>query len=87
MEFCIVDMVAHKFKHVVSDDEKEPAQPGRISLSSLMFGKGTLNSYGLNMTVFGEGGIDFHNLYFVIRDAIKFLHAEALKLPGATSVP
>jgi hypothetical protein len=63
--FLIVDMAAHKFKHVVSDVEKQPVPPGTIPISHLVF-----------------GGIDLHNLYFMIRDAIKFLHGEALKLPG-----
>jgi hypothetical protein len=65
-EFMVVDMVAHKYKHVVSDDEKEPVEEGRLRLSTLIFGG------------------DLHNLYFIIRDAIKFLHQEALKLPDAT---
>jgi hypothetical protein len=79
-------MVAHKFKHVVSDVEKQPVLPGTIAISQLVFGKGTLNSFGFNTTMLGEGGIDLHNLYFMIRDAIKFLHEEALKLPGASDL-
>ena len=83
-EFRIVDMIAHKYKHVVSDDEKEPIEKGKLRLSALVFGKGLLETYGFNTTALGEGGIDLHNLYFIIRDAIKFLHQEALKLPDAT---
>src|SRR5271157_4425448 len=71
VEFRIVDMIAHKFKHVMSDDEKAPPQVGAISLSRLVFGKGTLNSSAFNTTAIGDGGIDLYNLYFVIRDAIK----------------
>ncbi len=75
-------MVAHKFKHVVSDDEKEPKAAGKISLPSLVFGKGALNTFTFNTTAFNEGGINFHNLQFVIRDAITFLRQQALILPG-----
>jgi hypothetical protein len=85
INFLIVDMVAHKFKHLISDVEKQPVPPGTIPLQLLVFGKGTLNSFELNATMFGEGGIDLHNLYFVIRDAIKFLNDEALLLPGANT--
>jgi hypothetical protein len=83
-EFRIVDMVAHKYKHVVSDDEKEPVEQGKLRLSTLVFGKGLLGTYAFNTTALGEGGIDLYNLNFIIRDAIKFLHQEALKLPDAT---
>jgi hypothetical protein len=38
----------------------------------------------LNTMALGEEGIDLHNLYFIIRDAIEFLRQEALKLPDAT---
>jgi hypothetical protein len=83
-EFRIVDMVAHKYKHVVSDDEKEPIEAGKLTLRALVFGKEVLGTYGFNATDLGEGGIDLHNLKFIIRDAIKFLDQEALKLPDAT---
>jgi hypothetical protein len=43
-----------------------------------------LGTDGFNTALLGEGGIDLHNLYFIIRDAIGFLHQEALKLPDAT---
>jgi len=84
-EFRIVDMVAHKFKHVVSDAEKEPVKSGRIPLSSLVFGKGALGREGFNTSMIGEGGLDLHNLHFIIRDAIKFLHEQALELPNASN--
>jgi hypothetical protein len=84
IEFAVVDMVAHKLKHIISGDEKRPPKPGTIKLSQLIFGQGTLNTKMLNSGTLGDDGIDLHNLYFVIRDAIKFVHEEALKLPGAT---
>jgi hypothetical protein len=86
LEFTIVDMVAHKLKHVVSDDEKGPAPKDAIRLSTVVFGFGTLNTVGLNEIGINEGGLDLHNLHFVIRDAIKFLHEEAMKLPNANEV-
>jgi len=81
IEFLIVDMVAHKFKHVISDDEKSPTKKGHIPLSSLVFGRGTLNSSPFNTRAFNEGGIELRNLYFVIRDCIKFLHQQAANEP------
>lgn len=82
--FRVVDMVAHKSKHIVSDDEKEPVEQGKLRLTALVCGKGLLGTDGFNTALLGEGGIDLHNLYFIIRDAIGFLHQEALKLPDAT---
>jgi hypothetical protein len=71
LEFLIVDMVAHHFKHVRSSDER-PISDGRgIPLSSLVFRKSGLNTRGL------DDYMDFHNLYFVIRDAIKFVRQQA----------
>jgi hypothetical protein len=78
MEFIIVDMVAHHFKHVISGDEKAPTPSGSIPLSTLVFGEGTLNSAPLNTEMINQGGIDLRNLYFVIRDAIKFLRQKAV---------
>jgi hypothetical protein len=82
--FRIVDMVAHKYKHAVSGDEEEPIDAGKLTLRGLVFGKEVGGISGFNATDLGEGGIDLHNLTFVIRDVIKFLHREALKLPDAT---
>ena len=76
VEFAIVDMIAHKMKHVVSDDEKHRPATG-IPLSSLVFGFGTLNTAPSNVHGVDQGGIDLHNLYFVIRDAIAFLRKQA----------
>jgi hypothetical protein len=79
-QFIIIDMVAHHFKHVVSDIEKAPAKKGHIPLSCLVFGGGTPNSYGLNERALNEGGLELRNLYFVIRDAMVFLHKKAAEL-------
>jgi hypothetical protein len=82
LEFLIVDMVAHKFKHVISDVEKQRVSVGRIPLSAIVFGSRTLNSAPFNTRPFNQGGIDLHNLFFVIRDAIAFLREQAEKLNG-----
>ena len=68
----------------MSDDEKEPVEQGNLRLTALVFGKGLLGTDGFNTALLGEGGIDLHNLYFIIRGAIGFLHQETMKLPDAT---
>ena len=71
-EFIIVDMITHKLKHVISDDEKAPTPQGHIPMTWLVFGSEVYNT-----RLFNAGGIDLHNLYFVIRDLIKFLRQQA----------
>jgi len=69
LEFKMVDMVAHHFKHVESDDEKTPPlQPG-IPLTRLL----GFNDAGDEM--------ELRNMFFIIRDAVKFLHAQAAITP------
>jgi len=70
LEFFIVDMVAHHFKHVRSNDER-PISGRGLPLSSLVFRKSGRDTRGL------DDYMDFHNLYFVIRDAIKFVRQQA----------
>ncbi len=70
LEFLIVDMVAHHFKHVRSSDERPISDGPGLPLSSLVFRKSGLNTRGL------DDYMDFHNLYFVIRDAIKFVRQQ-----------
>jgi hypothetical protein len=66
-DFLIVEMVAHRLKHVRSDDEKHaPDTPG-IPLSSVVFREGEPRDGN-------PDGIDLHNLHYVVRDAISFLH-------------
>jgi hypothetical protein len=71
-EFLIVDMVAHHFKHVKSAIEKEmekhPA-PNAIPLSHIVFG----NNTG------GEDELELRNLFFVIQDAVRFLHRHGVR--------
>ena len=63
LEFKLVDVLAHHFKHVLSSDERIPpgSRPGlpiRLALG------------------FDESGetMDLRNLYYVIRDAVRFVH-------------
>ena len=65
LEFKLVDVIAHHFKHVQSSDEKIPAtRPGLpIGLA-------------LGFDEFGEA-LDLRNLYYVIRDAVRFVHQQA----------
>lgn len=65
LEFKLVDILAHHFKHVQSTDEKIPAtRPGLPIRLALGFDEA------------GEG-MDLRNLYFVIRDAVRFVHKKA----------
>jgi hypothetical protein len=63
-EFTIVDMVAHHFKHVESNDERTTPRTDCIPLSSVVFGRGKAEH------------MDMHNLYFIVRDAIKFVRRQ-----------
>jgi hypothetical protein len=84
LEFFIVDMVAHHFKHVRSNDEKRSISGPGLPLASLVFRKSGRKKRGL------DDYMDFHNLYFVIRDAIKFVRQQAeqssLAVPNQTQI-
>lgn len=65
IEFKLVDVLAHHFKHIQSADERIPAtHPGLPIGLALGFDEA------------GEG-MDLRNLYFVIRDAVRFVHRKA----------
>ena len=65
LEFKLVDVLAHHFKHVQSSDEKIPAsRPGLPIALALGFDES------------GEA-MDLRNLYYVIRDAVRFVHQKA----------
>jgi hypothetical protein len=65
MEFKMVDIIAHHFKHVQSSDEKiPPTRPG-IPIG---------HALGFDET--GEK-MDVRNIYFLIRDAVRFVHKKA----------
>jgi hypothetical protein len=64
-EFKLVDVIAHHFKHVLSNDERNLGnRPG------LPIGR------ALGFNVAGDT-MDLRNLYFVIRDAVRFVHRKA----------
>jgi hypothetical protein len=69
IEFTIVDVVAHHFKHVKSSDEKIPADRPGLPIS-----------YALGFKDEGDE-LELHHLYFLMRDAIKFLHQQAAPKP------
>lgn len=65
LEFKLVDVIAHHFKHVLSNDERNLGNRPGISIG-LVLG-------------FSEAGdkMDLRNLYYVIRDAVRFVHRKA----------
>jgi hypothetical protein len=66
VEFLVVDMFAHRLKHVRSDKEKHTTHKPGLPLSCLV------------------KSMDFHNLYFAMRDAIKFIRSEAERKAAGT---
>jgi hypothetical protein len=65
VEFKLVDILAHHFKHVQSSDEKIPSTRPGIPIG-----------HALGFDDAGEI-MDLRNLYFVIRDAVRFVHKKA----------
>jgi len=65
LEFKLVDIVAHHFKHIQSSDEKIPLTRPGIPIGHV-----------LGFDESGEG-MELRNLYFVIRDAVSFVHKKA----------
>jgi hypothetical protein len=64
IEFRLVEVVALHFKHVQSDDARRPMRPDTIRIT-----------HPLGLDGNGEG-LETRNLFFVVRDAIKFLHEQ-----------
>ena len=64
-EFHLIDVIAHHFKHVLSDDERNKGNRPGIPIGMAL---------GFNDT--GET-MDLRNLYFIIRDAVRFVHRKA----------
>jgi hypothetical protein len=76
LDFLLIEAIANKLKHVISDLERQPVKEGHIRLGVLIAGGG-LNSSALNTTMFNGGlGLDPHNLQFVIRRAIEFIREQ-----------
>ena len=65
MEFKMVDIIAHHFKHIQSSDEKIPPNRPGIPIG---------HALGFDET--GER-MDVRNIYFLIRDAVRFVHKKA----------
>jgi hypothetical protein len=65
LDFLLVEIVANHIKHVKSDVERLPLRKKAIPIHSVLgFGS--------------EGdGLELRNLYFVMRDAIEFIHSKA----------
>ena len=65
LEFKLVDVIAHHFKHVKSTDERIPSSRPGIPIG-----------YALGFNEVGDE-MDLRNLYFVIRNAVRFVHRKA----------
>jgi hypothetical protein len=65
LEFKLVDVIAHHFKHVQSSDEKIPPTRSGIPIGRAL---------GFDET--GES-MDLRNIYYLIRDAVRFVHKKA----------
>lgn len=69
LAFRLVDTITHHFKHVESHDEVASQKSGK---------QGIPISHALG---FGDEGdeLDYHNVYFLIRDALTFVKRKAAK--------
>jgi hypothetical protein len=65
LDFKLVDVVAHHFKHVRSSDEKIPPDRQEIPIS-----------FALGFNEEGDE-MELRNFSFVMRDAVKFLRQQA----------
>ncbi len=74
LAFAMVDLVAHQFKHVRSNDEKAPHPPRTIRLSPGLFGQVGFNTHAFNDT---GSRHSLRNLLFLLQTAVKFLHDKA----------
>jgi hypothetical protein len=65
VEFKLVDVIAHHFKHVKSTDERIPSSRPGLPI-------------GLALG-FNEAGdeMNLRSIYFVVRDAVRFVHRKA----------
>lgn len=65
LEFKLADIIAHHLKHVVSNDEKFASLRPGIPIARVLGFDGA------------DESLDLRNLYFVIRDAVRFIHKKA----------
>lgn len=75
IEFKLVDIIAHHFKHVLSHDERNRGNRPGLPISRAL---------GFNNA--GDA-MDLRNLYSVIRDAVRFVHRKAGTEHPALSEP
>ena len=72
LEFKLVDIVAHDFKHIHASDRNVP--PRTIPLSMALYGKMGFNTHTFNDT----GQIaSLRHLTLIVRDALKFVREQA----------
>ena len=72
LEFAVIEVVANQFKHVKADEG--PSQKGRLPLSFVVFG---LNDVEKNASLEDGYQLEMRNLWFAVRDTIRFLHRKA----------
>ena len=75
MEFALVDIVAHDFKHVKSTQHR--AVPGAIPISLALYAR--IGSMGFNTHMLNDTGEvnSLRHLVFVVQEAVKFLRCRA----------
>ena len=73
LEFLLVDMAAHHFKHVKSSLERSDLTDPKPYLSDLVFAR-----QGPGVQSLGNETMEIRNFHFVIRDAITFLKKQAM---------
>jgi hypothetical protein len=73
-EFMVVEFVAnHYFKH--AQKKPRPSMPGHIPMTRF------IGSMGFCSSTLGGRHAMLRNLVFIVRDAVRFLHRKAGKLP------
>ena len=72
LDFMLVDMVAHHFKHVKSSLERSDPTDPKLYLSDIVFSR-----QGPGVQSLGSATMEIRNFHFVIRDAITFLKKQA----------
>jgi hypothetical protein len=78
MEFKLVDIVAHDFKHIHASDRK--GAPNTIPLSFALYGHMGFNTHMFNDT----GQIEtLRHLTFIVRDAVKFVKSQVALIKTA----
>ena len=65
IEFKLVDVIAHHFKHVLSNDERNLGNRPGIPIG-----------WALGFNEAGDT-MDMRNIYYLIRDAVRFVHRKA----------